>query len=189
MKRIAIFASGTGTNAENIVRYFSGHKHIYVHMAFVNKKKVQVVERMVNNHVPVVFFDRHTFYETDYILELLLMNQIDMIVLAGFLWLFPVPVINAYEGKIVNIHPALLPKYGGKGMYGMKVHECVCENRETESGITIHYINEEYDKGEHILQKKCSLDESDTPEIIAKKVHQLEYDYFPKVIEDLLMNS
>ncbi len=189
MKRIAIFASGSGTNAENIVNYFSGHEHINVHVAFVNKKKIQVIDRMNKHHVPVVYFNRQMFYETDYILDLLLMNKIDMIVLAGFLWLFPVPVINAFEDRVVNIHPALLPKYGGKGMYGARVHERVWENNETESGITIHYINEEYDMGEHILQKKCSIDKTDTPETIAKKVHQLEYDFFPKVIEELLMNQ
>lgn len=184
-KRIAIFASGSGTNAETIISYFKNHPTIQVYLIFTNKKTAYVTERASYQNVPVIHFNRDLLYHTDYINELLQLNQIDMIVLAGFMWLLPAHIIHQFEKRIINIHPALLPKYGGKGMYGMKVHETVLQNKEKETGISIHYVNEEYDQGALITQKKCPIEEGDTPETIAQKVHQLEYQYYPPIIEEI----
>ncbi len=186
MKKVAIFASGSGTNAENIIRYFKNHSEIAITLVLSNKPGAKVLSRAENLGVETRVFSRDEFYNTLNIPELLHQKGIDFIVLAGFLWLIPVSLINAYKGKIINIHPALLPKYGGKGMFGMKVHEAVVANNEKESGITIHHVNEEYDKGSVILQKKCRIEPEDTPEVVAEKVHQLEYEHFPRVIEKLL---
>ena len=186
MKNIAIFASGSGTNAENIIQYFKKNEKIEVKLVLSNKKDAYVLERAKNHNIPVIVFNRDTLYNTDDLIIILKEFSIDLIVLAGFLWLMPDNIIKTYPNKIINIHPALLPKYGGKGMYGMKVHETVINNNEKESGITIHYVNEFYDEGKIVFQTKCPVDETDTPDSLAEKVHELEYEYFPMIIEKLL---
>jgi len=186
LKKLAIFASGSGTNAENIIRYFSGNKAVQVCMILSNNKDACVLERAKKYKIPAVVFDRDNFYKTDEILNLLVSNQVFMIVLAGFLWLIPLNILRAYPQRIINIHPALLPKYGGKGMYGSRVHQAVIDNRDPESGITIHYVNEEYDKGNIIFQTRCEVLPSDTPESLAARVHQLEYKYYPEIIGNLI---
>jgi phosphoribosylglycinamide formyltransferase 1 len=185
-RKIAIFASGSGTNAQRIIEYFSGDPKISVAMVLSNKSEAYVLVRAKKLHIPSVVFDRETFYETGEILGLLSKNGIDLIVLAGFLWLIPERFIKAYRGRIINIHPALLPKYGGKGMYGDRVHEAVIQSGDKESGISIHYVNEKYDEGNIIFQAKCAVKQNDTPETLAQRIHQLEYRYYPEVIEKLL---
>lgn len=186
MKRIAIFASGSGTNAENIARYFEGSDLAEVTYILTNNPDAGVITRARKLGIPVVVFDRTSFYKSDRILELLKKTEIDLIVLAGFMMLVPNKLVNAFNGRIVNIHPALLPKFGGKGMYGSYVHEAVVAAGETESGITIHYVNEQYDEGQIIFQARCTVTADDNAESVAEKVHQLEYEHFPKVIETLL---
>ena len=186
IKKLAIFASGSGTNAENIIRYFTGHGNVLVSLVLSNNKDAYVLKRAGKYNIATVVFDRDSFYKTDIILNKLIDNQIDMIVLAGFLWLVPENILKSYPAKIINIHPALLPKYGGKGMYGEKVHQVVLDNREKESGITIHYVNEEYDKGSIIFQAKCRILPADTPDSLAARVHELEYKYYPEVIDRLI---
>ena len=188
MNKIAIFASGSGTNAENIIKFSKENKNFEISAIFSNNKNAYVIQRAINHNIKYYIFPRPGFYESKKVLNILGKNNIDFIVLAGFLWLIPEYLIEAYPNKIINIHPALLPKYGGKGMYGMKVHEAVVENKDTESGITIHYVNKEYDNGDIIFQAKCGVLPKDTPEDIAKKVHELEYKHFPLVIEKLLSN-
>ena len=188
MNKIAIFASGSGTNAENIIKHFKENKKIEISLIFSNNKNAYVIQRAVNHKIKHCFFSRPDFYENKKILNALKDNEIDFIVLAGFLWLIPEDLIDLYPNKIINIHPALLPKYGGKGMYGMHVHEAIIENKETETGISIHYVNKEYDKGNLIFQASCEVLPSDTPGDVAKKVHKLEYMHFPKIIEKLLEN-
>jgi phosphoribosylglycinamide formyltransferase 1 len=189
MKKIAIFASGSGTNAQRIIEYFKDHPDISVSIVLCNKPDAFVLERAKNLSVDSMVFFRKEFYETDLVLQKLEDNKIDLIVLAGFLWLLPENLLNAYAGKIINIHPALLPKYGGKGMFGMRVHEAVIQAGEKESGISIHLVNEKYDAGEIIFQAKCVVSEKETPETLAKKIHLLEYTYFPKVIESVILNK
>lgn len=187
MKRIAIFASGQGTNAQAIIDYFRDHSSVSVFLILSNKKTAPVTDRARKENIPVITFDRETFYQTDFLVQVLKDNRIDLVVLAGFMWLIPKNLTEAYSNKMINIHPALLPNYGGKGMYGMHVHNAIHENKEKETGITIHYVNEEYDKGAPILQKKCSIDPGkDNPETIAQKVHQLEYEHYPKAVEMVL---
>jgi phosphoribosylglycinamide formyltransferase-1 len=186
MKKIVIFASGSGTNAQNIIEYFNKTVEKKVTCVYSNKKDAKVLDRAKKYGVPVVVFNRSEFYETSRILNLLLEEQPDLIVLAGFLWLVPENIIKNFPNRIINIHPALLPKYGGKGMYGMNVHRTVLENGEQESGITIHYVNEVYDAGDIIFQTTCQIDQNDTPELLAEKVHELEYRYFPGVVDKLL---
>lgn len=186
MSNIAIFASGPGTNAQAIIKYFRGKNLNIVKLILSNKPDAYVIERAKHFNITSIVFNKNTFYNTSEIIDILKCESIDLIVLAGFLWLIPDNILKKYQDKIINIHPALLPKYGGKGMYGMRVHEAVVANREKETGITIHYVNEEYDKGKIIFQAKCPVEHSDTPEIIAQKVHQLEYKYYPEVIENLL---
>lgn len=183
MKKIAIFASGSGTNAENIINYFADNADVKISLILSNKEDAYVIQRAVNHKVEWTVFNRDQFYNTDYVLKLLADNQIDIIILAGFLWLVPNSLIQAYPNKIINIHPALLPKYGGKGMYGMKVHEAIIKNGEKESGITIHFVNDKYDDGEIIAQVKCKIEPDETPKSLANKIHLLEYEHFPKVIE------
>lgn len=187
-KRIAVFASGNGTNAEEIFKYFNDHPDIEVALLLTNKSDAPVVNRAARFDIPVVCFNRATFYQTREIPELLLSNQIDLIVLAGFMWLVPSDLVRAFPDKIINIHPALLPKYGGKGMFGSYVHEAVIAAKEKESGITIHYVNERYDEGNIIFQTRCEVEAGDTPAMLASKIHQLEHRYYPKVIENLLLN-
>jgi len=187
LKRIAIFASGSGTNAEKIMHYFKDRKSATVNLILTNKKDAKVLERAAKFGVPSRIFDRKEFYETDRVLNQLLDKKIDFIVLAGFLWLVPENILNNYAGRIINIHPALLPKFGGKGMYGSRVHESVIEAGEKESGITIHYVNPKYDEGKIIFQAKCKVDPGDDADSLARKIHELEYKYFPKVIENLII--
>ena len=188
MNKIAIFASGSGTNAENIIKFCKENKKIEISAIFSNNKNAYVIQRAINYNIEHHIFSRTEFYQSQKILKTLKEDNIDFIVLAGFLWLIPEYLIDAYPNKIINIHPALLPKYGGKGMYGMKVHEAVVANRDAKSGITIHFVNKEYDKGNIIFQAKCKVLPNDTPNDVAKKVHELEYVHFPKVIEKLLSN-
>ncbi len=186
MINIAIFASGSGTNAENIIKYFSTHKTARVDMVLSNRREAYVLNRAAALNVKTIFFDQYDFYTSGKVLEYLQERNIDFVVLAGFLWLVPGNILEKYEKRIINIHPALLPGYGGKGMYGGKVHEAVLANHEKESGITIHYVNRVYDSGDIIFQTKCKIEASDTPESLASKVHALEYEYYPKIIEDLI---
>lgn len=188
-KKIAIFASGSGSNAENIARYFKNHPSVKTSLILTNNPKAYVIERAKILGIPYYIFSRKEFYETRSVIDLLKSRGIDFIVLAGFLWLVPQNLLQEYPGAIVNIHPALLPKYGGKGMYGDKVHAAVIAAGEKESGITIHYVNENYDEGQAICQYKCDISLSDTPETLAEKIHGLEYEYFPKVIEEILTKS
>lgn len=186
MKRIAVFASGSGSNAENIVKFFRNNDLARVTIILSNKKDAYVLERAQQLGVPSLSFNREDFYNSDKIVRALEEQKIDLVVLAGFLWLVPQSLIEKYDGRIVNIHPALLPKYGGKGMFGMNVHNAVVAEKETETGITIHYVNGRYDEGNVIFQAKVSVNPSDTPEIVADKVHHLEYEHFPKIVEKLI---
>ena len=183
--KIALFASGSGSNAENIVRSFLNDSKFEFPLIISNKQNAFVHERARNLNIPSVTFSREDFINGEVILELLIKYQIDCIVLAGFLLKVPEVLINAFPDKIINIHPALLPNYGGKGMYGHYVHEAVKASGDTESGITIHYVNSNYDEGNIIFQAKCPVLPTDTADMIADKVHALEYEHFPKVIEDL----
>jgi len=183
MLRLAIFASGSGTNAQRIIEYFEGHPSVLIGMILCNNPDAFVLTRAKTLGIPAVVFSRGDFYETGRVPELLAENKIDFLILAGFLWLVPQNILKAFRGKIINIHPALLPKFGGKGMYGMKVHEAVIAARENESGITIHFVDEHYDEGRIIFQARCPLSSSETPGSLAAKIHQLEYRYFPEVIE------
>jgi phosphoribosylglycinamide formyltransferase 1 len=189
MKNIAIFASGSGSNAENIITYFSTKNSAKVGLVLSNRRDAFVLERAAKLKVPSFFFERSDFYETGFVLKYLISHKIDFIVLAGFLWLIPESIIKQYSGKIVNIHPALLPEYGGKGMYGDKVHFAVIKDGERESGITIHFVNESYDEGDIIFQARCKVDTNDTPFTLAQKVHLLEYQYYPRIIEELILKS
>jgi phosphoribosylglycinamide formyltransferase 1 len=187
VKKIALFASGSGTNAENIIKYFSKNKLIKVDSLWSNNPNAYALKRAESLGVETFIFTRKQLYETDEISGKLKDRDIDLIVLAGFLWLIPESMIKDFT--IINIHPALLPKYGGRGMYGMKVHQAVVDNGDTETGISIHYINNKYDEGELIFQAECQVLPSDTPEEVAGKVHKLEYKYFPEVIEKILMGK
>ncbi len=189
MKNIAIFASGSGTNAEQIIKYFAGNQSAKVSVILTNNENAYVLERAKKFNIPYRIFSKEEFYKSDNILDLLQEYNIDLIVLAGFLWLVPVNLLKAYHNRIINIHPALLPKYGGKGMYGARVHEAVIESGDKESGISIHYVNEKYDEGEIIFQAKVKVETDDTPDSLAKKIHVLEYEHYPKVVEQLLGNS
>ena len=186
IKNVAIFASGEGTNTQTIIDYFKSSKNIKIELVVSNKSIANVLIRAKNNNINTLIIDKHSFCETDDVIDVLKKANIDLIVLAGFLWMIPENLVKAYPNKIVNIHPALLPKYGGKGMYGMNVHKAVIEAKEKESGISIHFVNEKYDEGKIIAQHTCTVSENDTAEILAEKIHQLEYTFFPKTIEALL---
>jgi phosphoribosylglycinamide formyltransferase-1 len=183
MKNIAIFASGSGTNAENIIRYFSQNENIRVSLVLSNNPNAGVHERANRLGVPSCVFSREEFTAATPVIEKLAGYDVGFVVLAGFMNKISPALLAAFPGRIINIHPALLPRHGGKGMYGMHVHEAVVAAGETESGITIHYINERYDEGAIIFQAACPLDPSDTPEEVAAKVHALEYTHYPPVIE------
>ena len=183
--KIAIFASGSGSNAENIIRFFSENSDFEFPVIISNKSDAFVHERAKKLQIPSFTFSREDFSTGETILAFLKLHNIDCIVLAGFLLKIPQTLIEAFPQKIINIHPALLPKFGGKGMYGSRVHEAVAEACEKESGITIHYVNSNYDEGSIIFQAKCPVLPTDTPEMIAEKVHALEYEHFPKVIEEI----
>ena len=185
-KRIVLFASGSGSNVENIIQYFKDNEHITVAAVFTNKSDAKVLKRCKRLNLSALYFNKSAFSEKGCLLDVLKGIQPDLIVLAGFLLKVPDYLISNFPNKIINIHPALLPKYGGKGMYGSHVHQAVKANEEQETGITIHYVNENYDEGAIIHQAKTKLSSEDSPEDIAKKVHELEFEHFPKVIAQLL---
>jgi len=183
---ISIWASGSGTNAENIILKFKNHPFIRVKMIVTNNPSAGVIQRAEKLKKTVHIIPKSVLYEKVHrVIELLKEEEIDLIVLAGFLLKVPKEIIQEYPNKIINIHPALLPKYGGKGFYGNHVHAAVLQNKEKETGITIHYVNEEYDEGQIIMQAKCPVLETDTEETLAQRVHQLEYEFYPKVIEQI----
>ena len=186
MKRVAIFASGSGSNAENIANYFKGSDAVEISLILANNPEAYVLERAKKLGIESVVVTGKEFRAADKVLEILKERNIDFIVLAGFLLLVPAKLIEAYPGKIVNIHPALLPKHGGKGMYGDHVHEAVVAAGDTESGITIHLIDERYDCGTTFFQAICPVLPTDTPHDVAEKVHALEYEHFPRVIEEII---
>ena len=187
MLNAAIFASGSGTNAENLMNYFANDPRIKIKLVISNKAEAGVVARAEKHRKTVQIISKEALNNyTEKIIEFLQADKIDLIILAGFLLKIPESFISAFPNKIVNLHPSLLPKYGGKGMYGLNVHNAVIENKEKESGISIHFVNGEYDKGEIILQASCVVSKDETPESLAIKIHDLEYEYFPKAIEKLL---
>jgi phosphoribosylglycinamide formyltransferase-1 len=188
MRNIAIFASGSGTNAENIINYFSTRNTAKVTLVLSNNRNSFVLERAARLNIRSVFFDRKEFYITGKVLRYLQLYKIDFVVLAGFLWLIPEDILTQYNGKIVNIHPALLPDHGGKGMYGDHVHKAVLKNHDRESGISIHHVNSKYDSGDIIFQAKCKVDPTDTVESLAERVHALEYLHYPKILEQMIQN-
>lgn len=185
-KKIVLFASGSGTNAENLIRYFQNNKKAEVVAVLSNKKDAGVLKRAQQLGVDTIVFTRSELYQEGVVLEHLRRLSPDLIVLAGFLWMFPPVILQEFQNKVVNIHPALLPKFGGKGMYGMRVHQAVVDQKEKESGISIHLVNEAYDEGKLLFQKSIPLSPEDTPEALAQKIHALEYEHFPQVIEKLL---
>ena len=185
-KRIAIFASGSGSNAQKIMEHFKRHSDAEVAIILTNNPQAYVLQRADNFEIPSHIFTRHEFYETDEVIRLLKNLQVDLIVLAGFLWLVPPALLAAYPNKIINLHPALLPKYGGKGMYGDNVHKAILAAGEDESGITIHFVNQNFDEGEIIHQSRFKIEPGDTLEMIKFKGQQLEHNNFPRVVENLL---
>ena len=186
MTRIAIFASGSGSNAENIIRYFSDNKSVKVVLVLSNQSRSGVLIRAQLHNIPTFIFTKNDLNECSKVHDMLKDYNASMIVLAGFLLKIPLYMIEAYPNSILNIHPALLPKYGGKGMYGMTVHRAVVENNEQKSGITIHYVNENYDEGAIIFQATCDIDEHDLAEDVKTKVQALELRYYPSVIESII---
>lgn len=186
MKRVAIFASGSGSNAENIIRYFSNHSDVEISIVLTNNPKAYVIDRCATLGVPCKHFSKKQFTHDHDILNLLLELHIDVVVLAGFLWLVPAHILRAFPNRVVNIHPALLPGYGGKGMYGDKVHQAVLAAGEQESGITVHYVNEHYDKGTIIIQAHCPVKNDDDHHALAQRIHALEYLYFPVALQQVL---
>ena len=189
MKKIAIFASGSGSNAENIIQYFAQKPQFCVKSVFCNVPDAYVLERAKKYRIPSFVFNREEFRNPDKVFRQLQEQEIDFIVLAGFLWLMPSFITAAWPNKIVNIHPALLPAYGGKGMYGHHVHQAVIAAGEKESGITIHYVNDHYDQGAIIFQAKCPVLPTDTPDDLAARVHELEYRYFPQIIAETILKQ
>ena len=187
--RVAIFASGAGSNAEKIITHFKNHPKIFISLIVSNKKEAGVLSIANKNQIPSLLINRTDFYQADTDVAHLKKIGIDFIILAGFLWKMPVNFIKAFPNKIINIHPALLPKYGGKGMYGHFVHEAVINNKETESGISIHYVDEIYDHGKIILQETCSISEEDDADSLAKKIQVLEHTHFAKCIEAVIENN
>lgn len=186
MVNIAIFASGSGSNAERIAHYFSDSNHVNIALILCNKQDAFVFERAKKLGIEALFLNKGQMNDSTVLLPVLQERSIDFVVLAGYLLLIPRFLIQAFPSKIVNIHPALLPNYGGKGMYGMHVHQAVIQNKESSSGITIHFVNEQYDEGGIILQAHCELNATDTPESLAQKIHFLEHRYFPIAIEHIL---
>jgi formyltetrahydrofolate-dependent phosphoribosylglycinamide formyltransferase len=184
-KKIVIFASGAGSNAQKIIDYFKEKKTAEIVLIVCNNPNAGVVQIASKENIPVLIIEKNRFKETGYLVEIQKYNP-DILVLAGFLWKVPPVLIHQFPHQIINIHPALLPSYGGKGMYGNAVHTAVVAAKEKESGITIHFVDEKYDHGETILQAKCVLNENETPESLAAKIHKLEHEYFAKTIEKLL---
>jgi phosphoribosylglycinamide formyltransferase-1 len=187
MKRIAIFASGSGTNAQKIIEYFSASKEIFVDSLWANNENAYALIRAEKLGIETFTFDRDEFYRSNDILDKLYYRRIDIIVLAGFLWLVPRNLTELFT--VINIHPALLPKKGGKGMYGMNVHKAVLDSKDKESGITIHQVNQDYDKGKIIFQATCQIMPWDTPETLAARIHELEHEHYARVIEEVLLNE
>ncbi|HAQ17603.1 MAG TPA: phosphoribosylglycinamide formyltransferase [Prolixibacteraceae bacterium] len=187
MKRIAIFASGSGTNAQKIIEYFSASKEIFVDSLWSNNENAYALIRAEKLGIETFTFDRDEFYRSNEILDKLYDHRIDMIVLAGFLWLVPKNLTELFT--VINIHPALLPKYGGNGMYGLNVHKAVLASKDKESGITIHQVNQDYDKGKIIFQATCPIKQGDSPETLANRIHELEHQHYPRVIEELLLTD
>ena len=183
MIRLAIFASGTGSNARQLIDYFSGNKQILVSLLVSNRKECGALEIARKATIPAINFTKEEFYNSSTVFNRLLAEKIDFIVLAGFLIKVPANILKAYENKIINIHPALLPDFGGKGMYGLNVHKAVIESGKKESGITIHLVNEHYDEGRILFQAKCPVIENDTPEKLTARVQELEHKHFPEVVE------
>ncbi len=188
MKRVVIFASGAGSNAENIINHFKNSKNIRIEKVFCNKQNAGVFERCNRLNVECEWFSRQSFSDPNKLLNKLL-KETHYIVLAGFLWKIPEFIITKFPNKIINIHPSLLPKYGGKGMYGMNVHRAVKEGSEEETGITIHYVNNQYDEGATIFQAKIPIKLMDSPEDIAQQVHKLEATHYPKIIEKTILKN
>ena len=189
LKKIAILASGSGSNAENLISYFNQHDTAKVVFVLTNNPHAGVINRCKRLAVPVFVMANSEFENPDNVLQLLNKNQVDVIVLAGFLRKIHPRLIDAFPNSIINIHPALLPSFGGKGMYGEKVHQAVINAKEKESGISIHFVNDEYDEGKIIFQAKCAVDKHETVLSLAEKIHQLEHQHFPKVLEQLLLNT
>lgn len=189
MKRIAILASGNGTNAQQISEYLAGNDQIEVSCIVYNRRDAYVAQRAAKLGIEAKYFNKHDFLETDCVLDYLRQKHIDYLILAGFLLLVPHNLLAAFPNRIVNIHPALLPNYGGKGMYGHHVHEAVIANREPESGITIHVVDQHYDRGTTLFQAKCALTPQDTPDSLAAKIHILEKTYFPPVVEAFVLGK
>ena len=185
-KNIAIFASGEGTNAQRIIDFFKNSEKVNVALVVSNKDTANVLNRAKAVSIETFLLNKTNFLENDSTIQFLKSKNIDLIVLAGFLWMIPENLVRAFPNKIINIHPALLPKFGGKGMYGMNVHKAVVDAKEKQSGISIHFVNEQYDEGEIISQHTCIVSENDTPESLAIKIHELEYEFFPKAIEKVL---
>lgn len=185
--RIAIFASGAGSNAKKIIEYFCLSNKITVALIVCNKPDAGVLKIAEEHQIPAILIEKKKFFEGNHYIDELKNAGITFIVLAGFLWKLPAALIKAYQNKIINIHPALLPGYGGKGMYGRYVHEAVINAAEKESGITIHYVDEHYDHGQHIFQVTCPVFPGDTPEKLAQRIHLLEYEYYPKMIEEVIL--
>ncbi|TXK44658.1 phosphoribosylglycinamide formyltransferase [Pontibacter qinzhouensis] len=188
-KNIVILASGSGSNAQRLMEYFEHHTTIRVAALFSNNPNAYALKRAETFNVPALLFSRNEFVNSDKVLLQLQEYQPDLIVLAGFLWLVPQHIVKAFPNKIINIHPALLPYYGGKGMHGIHVHTAVVQAKEQESGISIHFVNEEYDKGDLVRQYRCPVLPHDTPEELAARVLQLEHEYLPKVVEELLLSN
>ena len=186
---MVIFASGSGSNAENIITFFQNRDDASVVLVLTNNPYAEVLDRCKKLNVSALSFNKIAFTETNIVLNILKDVQPDLIILAGFLWKFPENILKEFPNKVINIHPALLPKYGGKGMYGMHVHEAVVLNKENETGVTIHYVNEDYDEGAIIFQAKCDVNENDTAEDVAAKIHDLEMIHFPKVVAELLKSQ
>ena len=187
MKKIAVFASGAGSNAEKIIQHFAdGTKGAQVALIVCNKETAGVLNIAEREQIPSLLIEKERFFRGDGFVPELKNVQIDFIVLAGFLWKIPQTLIDAYPRRIINIHPALLPKYGGKGMYGSFVHQAVINAKEVESGITIHYVDEHYDHGDVIFQAKCPIGEGDNPDSLAQKIHELEHRHYPEVIENIV---
>ncbi|NOX48208.1 MAG: phosphoribosylglycinamide formyltransferase [Chlorobi bacterium] len=187
MIRLAIFASGSGTNAQQIIEHFKNSSIVGINRIYCNRKDAFVITRAQKSSIPFTVFTREDFYRSQKIIDELQGEKTDYIILAGFLWLIPLGILQKFPNKIINIHPALLPKYGGKGMFGSHVHEAVIRNQEKESGISIHFVNEKYDDGKIIFQAKCKIEEGETPETLAAKIHKLEHAHFPKIIEKTVL--
>jgi phosphoribosylglycinamide formyltransferase 1 len=189
MQKLAIFASGGGSNAQKIIEYFENHAEIEVSLVFSNKKNAGVLSIAQNWGIENVVMDRTTFFETTVLLDILAENKVDFIVLAGFLWLIPPYLVDAFDQKMLNVHPALLPKYGGKGMFGHFVHKAVRDARETESGPTFHFVNKNFDEGAIVYQTKTAIESTDSADEIARKVLILEHEFYPKVIEKVMLGQ